>query len=464
MSEQEQEHSSDELEIEILDLDALPSANNGTEQVSAAVEPISMRVSLHKQLAPHQRRTRLIVSASLLAFTLFIIVGSSPVVRTTALPFLFHPPSTPTLAPTATTNPNINQFFVEGVPVWGKLYLDGHPVQEFYSNIPLAITRGQHHFLVQAAPFLPLSCIISVPIDPANPTDTCHYTKADMQVSGTWTLQFYESLATLPTGPQQALIQATQAVLDKQQSTTIVQPGEQYVSLSTPGMINIAKEPLRATMRFHLLYPAHIDSSCLSIEPTTNAACIHQLNECLLFCPLSEGPQGTPFWQVQAALKMTFDYTTMNNTVVATNQPAAKPNTTDAIDHMLLAISWDSSHWHVSISGPSLPSGNPVTCISAENNVTQNLFQQVESTYSGTSIQFVAGASSVDGCLLALLLLPNTNATADATSPNAYFLYRFGLYLAVNKMAHLLWPQIPQADAYERGLAQKLAAPLFSSP
>ena len=467
MNEQEQQHLPDEPEIEIINLDALPGgSNNGKEaHTTGTSTPVPTRLSLRSQLTPRQRGTRLLVTIALLVFALVIVLANSPVAHIPALAFLSRstPISTPSPAPTATMNPNVNQFFIQGVPPWGQLYLDERVVQVVSNERPLLIERGHHRFLVLAPPFQPLSCTVSVPIDS---TDTCHYTRADMQVSNTWMLTFHESLATLPITQRQALIQTTQAILNEQQSTTVVQPGEQYIFLGTPRLVNTAKQPLQATLHFHLLVPAFIDSSCLWVDETTNPACATQVRECLLFCTvpyMASLPGATTSWLVQVAFRASFDYAGTGKTVVAANQPDMKPDPTASPDLVTLGITWDGSRWHVRIIGPALLAGNPLACVSAENNITQNLFQQAESTYSGISLQFVASSTSADGCLLALLLLPNTNATASATSPNAYFLYRFGLYLAANNMAHLLWPQIPLADTYERNLAQQMAAPLFAS-
>lgn len=471
MHEQQHEHSPDEPEIEIIDLNALPGAsNNGKkDHTTGTTTSVPARLSLRSRLTTRQRGTRLLVTTLLLVFALLIVLANSPAAHVPALAFLFHstPISTPSPAPTATSNPNINQFFIQGIPPWGQLYLDERVVQVVSNEMPLLVGRGHHLFLVLAPPFQPLSCTVSVPIEP---TDTCHYTRADMQVSNTWMLTFHESLATLPIAQRQALIQATQTTLNEQQSTTLVQLGEQYLFLGTPGLVNIATQPLHATLHFHLLVPALIDSSCLWVDETTNPACATQIRECLLFCTvpyMATLPGATTSWLVQVAFRASFDYANTRNTIVAANQPDMKPDPTASPALVTLGITWDGSHWHVRIIGPAIPAGNPLACVSAENNITQNLFQQAESTFSGFSLQFVASSTPADGCLLALLLLPNTNGTAStssafATSPNAYFLYRFGLYLAVNDMAHLLWPQIPMADSYERGLAQKMAAPLFA--
>lgn len=467
MHEQEQEHLLDEPEIEIINLDALPTGSDDSQKTPITTPmPVSTRLLLRSQLTRRQRGTRLIVTACLLIFALLLVLGNSPAIHISAFSFLFPSTPTPSLAPTATANPNVNQFYIQGMPPWGLLYLDGHSVNVHSDEpigLPLQISRGHHLFRLLAAPFQPLSCTVSVPI---NLTDTCHYTRADMQVSGAWMLTFYESLATLPTTKQQALIAATQAVLDEQQSTTTVQPGEQYVSLHSPGLVNTAKQPLHATLRFHLLYPAHIDSSCLWVDETTNPACAMQIRECLLFCPMPDMaplPGSAISWLVQVALQASFDYTTIGNTLVAHNQPDALPDVTAAPNLMTLSITWDGTRWHVRIIGPTISDGNLISCITTENNAAQNLYRHIPKSLGDIAFQFVANSTPADGCLLVLFLQSNTQVPPSSTTPAAYFLYRFGLYLAANDMAHHLWPELPLADTYERGLAQHMATSLFAS-
>lgn len=461
------ENQQDEPEIQIIDLNTLPNGSDDIQKAPITTPvPVPTRLLLRSRLTPRQRTIRLLITACLFVFALLLVLGNSPAMHISALSFLFPSTPTPSLAPTATANPNVNQFYIQGMPPWGLLYLDGHSVNVHSDEpigLPLQISRGHHLFRLLAAPFQPLSCTVSVPIAP---TDTCHYTRADMQVSGAWMLTFYESLATLPTAKRQALIAATQAVLDEQQSTTTVQPGEQYVSLHSPGLVNTAKQPLHATLRFHLLYPAHIDPSCLWVDETTNPACATQIRECLLFCPVSDMaplPGSAISWLVQAAFQPSFDYTTIDNTLVATNQPDALPDVTAAPNLVTLSITWDGTRWHVRIIGPTIAAGNLISCITTENNAAQNLYRHIPKSIGDIIFQFVASSTPANGCLLALFLQTNTHVTPSSTTPAAYFLYRFGLYLAANDMAHLLWPEIPLADTYERTLALQMAAPLFAS-
>jgi len=364
----------------------------------------------------------------------------------------------------------LNQFYVAGVPPWGQLFLDGQVMNIHTDEAvgqPLPIPRGHHVLRLQAEPFGPLSCTLSIPVEP---TDTCHYTKADMQVSGTLVLTFDESLATLPTAQRVALVQATQAVLDQQQSTTFVQPGERYIDLGIPGHINTARELLRTTMRFHLLAPLHGVVACSLTAKGTSPNCATPGSDCAFFCSvpnMNSLPGTSASWLVQVPFRTSFDYTTLDNRTIASDQPDALPNATATPDLVLLGITWDGTHWHVRIIGPAIPSGNPIGCVTTENNAAVNLLlQRVNTTIhnaviSSTIIQFAASHTPADGCLLSLMLTTDNNV-APLPATTAYFLYRFGLYQAANGLAHRLLPQLPQADAYVSGLAQKMAASIFA--
>lgn len=454
MSERERELTDtihDDRDVEIIDLDARPSTS-----------------SLRSRFSPRQRWTRIIGTTCLIVVVLVVLLGSSPTMRSTALGLLYHPTPLPT--PPLQAETGMNQFYVEGVPPWGQLFLDGQAMNIHTDEAvgqPLPITHGHHVLRLQAEPFGPLSCTLSIPVAP---TDTCHYTNADMQVSGTWVLTFNESLATLPGVQRAALVQAIQAVLDQQQSTTFVQPGERYIDLGTAGHITTARELLRTTMRFHLLAPLHGDVSCSLTTKETSPTCAAQGSDCAFFCSvpnMNSLPGTSASWQVQVSFRPSFDYMMLDNRTIANDQPDALPNATAAPDLLLLGITWDGSHWHVRIIGPSISSGNPIGCVTTENNASQSLLlQRVNTTLSNTVInstifQFVASHTPAEGCLLAVLLLPDNNP-APSPATTAYFLYRFGLYQAANGLAHRLWPQLPQADAYGRSLAQKMAAPIFA--
>ena len=465
MSERERESTFNTLndgDVEIIDLDTQSApANRRPGQDDRKGRPYISAALLRR------RPQRILVTVCLIVVALLVLVGSSPVMRSTALGLLF-PVTMKTTVFTPPAESDVNQFYIEGVPPWGQILLDGQPLNIHTDEgigQPLPIPRGHHVLRLHAEPFGPYSCTLTIPLDPS---DTCHTTKADMQVSGTWVLSFNESLATLPQVYREALVQATQAVFNAQQSSTLVQAGERYVDLKAAGHVTQATQLLRAKLRFQLLVPSPGDLPCW---PSTNTtSCITQLNNCTFFCTIpymNVLPAASISWLVQVPFRASFDYTTLDNKAVASNQPDAMPDSAADPDLATLGITWDGTHWHVRIVGPILPAGNPIGCVTTENNAPESLLLQrmsttlVNSIISSTVFQFAATPTPADGCLLALMLTTGSN-TAPLPSTTAYFLYRFGLYQAANYLAHKLWPQLPQATSSGRNLAAKMAASLFT--
>jgi len=76
--------------------------------------------------------------------------------------------------------------------------------------------------------------------------------------------------------------------------------------------------------------------------------------------------------------------------------------------------------------------------------------------YTSLSWGFFAAKDRAAGCLgVAVPVTSNNEAPLPATK-GAYFLYRFGVLLAVNNQAHQYFPDLPLADAYEQGIAQQI--------
>ncbi len=65
---------------------------------------------------------------------------------------------------------------------------------------------------------------------------------------------------------------------------------------------------------------------------------------------------------------------------------------------------------------------------------------------------------SRQGAMLAPIRLTNAGSCPSRQRCFAACLHRFGVLLAVNNLAHRLWPFLPVANAYEKRLAEQLAA------
>ena len=367
--------------------------------------------------------------------------------------------------------PDTDLFYMEGIPPWGHLLVDGHPVSNLpveSGNKPLRLARGHHKLLIIAEPFQPISCSVSVPL---TLTDTCLLTTTDLQLlTGGWHITFFESLATLPVTERTALIQATQAELDKQQSSTRVQTGEHFIHIGSNHAIDTATQPLLATVRYQLVVPSILDISCATVIEPSNPACASELQHCYLFCPLAgellllstltkqyQLSTKLKSWNVEVAMRALWSYTTLDNKLIAADQPDTRPDITDYEHLVTLGITWDGARWHVTVLSPIIQVGNILACIPAEDNFSKVLLPATTGTdKTFAPFRFASGPVSAAGCLVvAQQLLPGPVITTSRTPP-AYYLYRFGLFLAANDVAHRLRPQIPVANAYQLALAQNL--------
>ena len=114
------------------------------------------------------------------------------------------------------------------------------------------------------------------------------------------------------------------------------------------------------------------------------------------------------------------------------------------------AISVDGHPIHQSVFFGALP-------IRLGRGAHQVIWQADPFKAEGCSLSwgFFAAKDRAAGCLG--VAVPGDNTTSPTTpTKGAYFLYRFGMLLAVNNKAHQYFPDLPLADAYEQGIAQQI--------
>jgi len=166
---------------------------------------------------------------------------------------------------------------------------------------------------------------------------------------------------------------------------------------------------------------------------------------------------------VFATVQASWEYSTQDGTVLAQNQPELL-GTSVIYDHLLpLHITWDGTNWHVAL--PTFQStllyGQQLdaACNTALNTVRSVLVPtNSEQARSGMNWQYVSATNPAEGCLSIATL--NPGSSTPSPPPVAYFLHRFGVFLAANTVAHQYWPTMPVADAHERQLVQQLASSL----
>ncbi len=455
------EQKKKDLDVEIVDLPAGDDEQQRGPERPFMPFPSSIRLTS----VARQRRFQLILTASIVAIVVVIILGSSLPVRNLAVRLL----AARVPSPTATLVPGVDLFYITGSPSWGRAYLDGQRMNHLPNvgvDPPLRIARGQHVLVWKADPFQEQRCIVSVPSNYS--VDTCHYNNSVTLPGGgsAWLLSFSTSLQILPDRQRLALLQVVQAALDAQRSTETVQPGEVYSS-AAQRVFTIARQPLRATLHFQLdASPLSPNSGPCTVNGQNNGQqCVVWGQDCRVFCadPTADAVAMVHAreWDVLGVVLPVWDYTTLNGKSIAQNQPDAFAGAQGYELVMPFHITWDRMGWHVSIPldhANTLPFGNPF-CSSVESEV------QIDASLSAAELKnftvswkYASGSRAAAGCVA--VATPDLTGLTITPAPSyrvaAYCLQRFGVLLAANDVAHRLWPTMPVADAYEQHLALQL--------
>ena len=414
-------------------------------------------------LSPKYRKQKTIAAAMCMGLALLIVLFAlTPVSR------LFLGGSPPTV------EPSTSYFGLDANPPWGSLSVDGKRVALFSRGAYtlFSLPPGQHTLTWHAAPFAPQQCRISVPLGSGR--DTCQFPDAAPHLGGTISayISFPTNLTMLSARQRTALIQAAQAVLDRQQSSETVQAGEVYAQTPAVSGTNTrsctvvlqraaicfaaAHQPLQATLRLQL------DTGPSPAAPCANGACDSGNQDCRLLCdvPAFAGSNiisSPTVWQASVLVQLLWQFTTRDGRVVEENQPDSFILGQQNALTVPLNITWNGMGWGViptSHSG-SFGSDAPVCQAAVGDMYTLVL----ASAPPNTEPQLVPGPTPASGCLISIPPGSGLHGTPMPTPPAsmvAYVIQRFGVLLAVNAMAHRLWPFLPVADASTQHIAQQL--------
>jgi hypothetical protein len=160
-------------------------------------------------------------------------------------------------------------------------------------------------------------------------------------------------------------------------------------------------------------------------------------------------------------VQLFWQFTTLQGQVIADNQADTFIRGQQNDIAVPLNVTWNGRQWGVSIArvGDYVYDTDPV-CVAAMDDL-YNLESAIPAaTTQNTQISMnpVEGTTFASGCLIAVELHDNVVRT---TTPNvsppleADVMQRFGVLLAVNNVAHHLFPFLPVASAYEKQLAQQ---------
>lgn len=399
--------------------------------------------------SPSQRqRVGALLAGLAVLVTLAVLLVSSPNSRETLNAVLRIP--TPTA--TAPLSPGDQMVMLTETVPWVTVRLDGktaldHNVTGTYS---IVLTRGRHTLDVHQPPFAEIHCTISAP---ASLADTCPLssgTTISRAPLGTRTLDFGASFSKLSDDQRASLISAIRAVVTTPRASVTVRPGERYVDAT--GATVTTSEALTATLMLD------IDMSGRNVASPGDTPCL-PLCDTSGFSGYVGPPDGT--WELFAALQGHWRYTRDDGTVVVDAAPIAPGDKrfTAAREGLIyqVKVTWDGT-WRVRpsfIASGSGMYGADVICRIAAQLVDADGSSQPQPLSLNVT---TAPTTTVpdEACLVAARNIA-PNSTQVPSSYQAYFLYRFGVLLAVNDEARKLLPNLPLADADERTLATKLA-------
>ncbi|WP_126556422.1 hypothetical protein [Dictyobacter kobayashii] len=344
-----------------------------------------------------------------------------------------------------------DSFFFQVSPPWGKAVLDGKPVEHLplsTNDTPISLAPGQHTLQWNAEPFPTQSCKFTVPVS-SSPQQNCVLTQiADSSRADTiYMVSFPDRLSLKSLAPEQqsALLQAIQSYLDTFQAHETVQPGEPFRYNAT-SPIQTAAHPLAATLRFLLDTDVNMPTDCQG--PLIGVHCQDgQGSDCRLICtrffPQPDTLNGIPAWDVFVITRPTWTYRAVNAPDAAKDSLEGQAGDQQ---YTFLQIFWIQHTWHVLVHKAGDSSFDDPNCTLMISNIL--------AISTNTAIQnpsFTSNQNRALGCLATIGV-----KEAHSQPSNAYFLWRFGVFTAVNPAAHQLQPQLPITDPRLQPVIQEI--------
>lgn len=386
-------------------------------------------------------------------FSVALLLRGIPGVGSSVLSGVFGPAP----PPATLTRLNTNLFYVNKGPSWAQLIIDGQRIEHVPvagREPPLRLSPGSHHVLWRASPFPSQTCVVSVP---ASPMDTCAATETTLAPDGRLSriISFLASLASLTPTERTNLIATISRELAHLQSNDTVYPGEQFVGAAnnSGGLIVTARQTLQATLSLILdTNQAGREHSCTGGD--TIKSCTLHGQDCHALCTREENVNTNPVWEVVALVQSSWTYTSLDGRVVAA-QMADAPGKAALVEHFLpLDVTWDGTNWHARAVQDFL--NGPISCVAAQDNDTiGNFFGS--SPWQTFGWNYMPAANRATGCLLALTSIVY-GGPSPAARPLILYLHRFGVFIAINRLAQEYSPEMPRPTAYEMSLVQEIMA------
>ena len=461
MSDAEREKHLDE--VEIIDLD----------------RPAGPVLPRRPRLTRRQRGMSLLITTALFLLVLGLLLNSTGEVRSLLARTFLKP------APTAVFNDM--SVYVRGNPAWGQFTLDGHPLAHppvIGKDRPLILTPGLHTITWHAAPFKTRSCVFTV-VDPATVHSPCLSSGdvfADYEPNadyGPTIISFFAPSNDLPADQHAALLQQIQQAMASYGGSEIVRPGETYAVSeqaieANPSLCSIitrlalcfarANQLLRANLRLQMDTSTSPNDPCVLSE-----YCSMNHQDCRAICDdpsVLYTDQAMEGWNVDVVIRLSWSYTTLSGQLVARDQPDSAIRGNQGYQIMPVHITLDGQGWHVFPFPKNTDTGyDDPLCSQSAQDITQltgtpnNQNMDIQQLYANPG-QVSAGCLAVLRPQPQVIVNPRTPSPGANGQPVAYFLVRFGVVLAVNDTAHQLWPYLPLADTYEKGVVRLLLSAL----
>ncbi len=418
---------------------------------------------LARRRTPRQRLARAALAAGAVLLALVLLLGSLP------------PPHPQAASPLPSPTPERSRSFFDASDTFYldtnlpdmAVTLDGQPVpaNQLEARYPFHVAPGQHRVSWQAGPFTPQSCVFSQPLAPS---DTCQRTYGTgarhifAEPSGDL-IQVHESLLTLGEERQRALLSALSAATSG--LSTIVRPGEPFLSFTATPNTPMADRPLRATLRVQLELRAtgsgvFMPACVFSREGGETSPCLASvsLGACAVLCMLPFSASATDFLAL-APVELRWDYTALDGQPVASDQMIGIGGAATSVHYALFHMVWDGARWHATLlSGPNLGApilisgqqvANDLACIPAIELAFDEL--ATHGWVGDVQARFRSGPNPADGCLV---VMRGHDQRGNETT--AQFIMRFGILLANDEGAHRAAPSLPLAGASAHAAVREL--------
>ncbi|MGZ3602798.1 MAG: hypothetical protein ACXVDF_23025 [Ktedonobacterales bacterium] len=450
----------DDFDIPELEIRSLrePTTRHGAPEEDGADTPQAENVNgvvvaphgihVSTRTATRWRRIRSVIVGVCVVSVLALLLARSP--ETPAILGTMLGIETPT--PTVPLILGMDTIYPMFSVPWGTLRIDGHvqtSLVQTGQDHPIRLSRGRHVLEYRAALFPTLQCTLSVP---AADADTCpqedtsnfSYDPVPTSMHGfARVIDLGAKPERLPADQRAALVAAIDSALrgGSTYQTTVI-PGERYAV--APNKIAVSSQVLTATLTVKPLQQPS------SIAGRITLSALPCADICVDLLP---GDSDASSWKLTFAVSIGWRYATADGHIVA-ETPLPAPQGPDAGSNMVTQawVKWEDDHWAVQYVGVNYVNAVCGLAYQLISNLYEDLLSAHETNKNGSaSSRTYVALHEADGCYV-------TYHINGGDEPEAGFLFRLGVLLAVNADAQHLFPALHVADAHDRDIVSHMRA------